>query len=286
MISRPARLEDWTLELVREIAASSIPENDWYDLKANLQGQAEHQRKVVAAFANTQGGFLVFGVTNDRLVVGLDNPELPRDFGNKLTHGLNPSVALRFGAPLPVTERLAVWVCEVPRSQRVPHGVLVNDHWIFPKRTEAGSNVSMSVEEIRGMFLDSGRRENELSWLLAEVGRIRDLGEHVNRQITSDTGSDLDLMLVRFDVSQLKALLVSVFGFIGKNVTLVQQLHDVIERCGKVDAVLAPMAAFAVLPKDRSYSQSRPNWRIVLGTNAPEIARSARQAAEFLKAML
>ena len=59
MIARPSRLEDWTLDIVREIAASGITENDWYDVKASLQGQADHQRKIVAAFANTQGGFLV-----------------------------------------------------------------------------------------------------------------------------------------------------------------------------------------------------------------------------------
>ena len=64
-----------------EIAASSVPENDWYDLKGNLQGQAEHQRKALAAFANTQGGFLIFGVTNDRQVLGAENRSCPETSG-------------------------------------------------------------------------------------------------------------------------------------------------------------------------------------------------------------
>jgi hypothetical protein len=54
MIAKPASLGGWTLSLVREIAASGIAENDWYDFKAGLQ-PAEHQRKIVAAFANTEG---------------------------------------------------------------------------------------------------------------------------------------------------------------------------------------------------------------------------------------
>lgn len=282
MIARPSRLEDWTIALVHEIAASGTSENDWYDLKADLQGKADHQRKVVAAFANTQGGFLVFGVTDDRRVVGLDSPELPRDFGNKLIHGLNPSVAFRFATPLPVAGGAAIWVCEVPRSQRGPHGVLMNDHWVFPRRTESGSNVSMNVEEVRGAFLDSGRRQNELAWLRAEVDRIRDLAERVNQQASVGAISDHDLVLTRFDVAQIRTLLVSVFGFIGKNPRLVEQLHAMIERCSKVDAALAPVAAFAALPKDRSYSGAGGGWRSLLLTNLPEIAITARLVIRLL----
>jgi len=72
----PYRHEDWTKDAIRRVADSRITENDAFDFKADLQ-PAEHQRKTVAAFANTRGGFLIFGVTNDRQIVGVANPGAP-----------------------------------------------------------------------------------------------------------------------------------------------------------------------------------------------------------------
>ena len=161
--------------------------------------------------------------------------------------------------------------------------MLINDHWVFPRRTESGSNVSMNVEEIRGKFLDAGRRQNELAWLRAEVERIRDIAERVNREASSGVMNDLDLMLTRFDVSQLKALLLSVFSFIGRNRPMVECLHSLIERCMKVDTVLAPMVAFTTLPRDRSYSRSRHDWRAIVVEDVPQIVITARLVLRFME---
>jgi hypothetical protein len=225
----------------------------------------------------------VFGVTNDRQVMGIDNPELPRDFGNKLTHGLNPSVPFRFSAPMTVSGAASIWVCEVPRSLRGPHAVLINDHWLFPRRTESGSNVSMNVEEIRASFLDSGRRLNELAWLRAEIDRIRDVAERVNRE--GKGASDLDLVLTKFDVSRIQPLLGTVFSLVNQNPALVKAIHALIERCERVDGVLAPMVAFAVLPRDRSFSGTRHDWRRFLLENVPQISIESRNVVGSLDAL-
>ena len=56
----PTDLSAWTIAKVQEVVASGTTENDLYDFKADLQ-HADGQRKVVAAFANTRGGYLIFG---------------------------------------------------------------------------------------------------------------------------------------------------------------------------------------------------------------------------------
>jgi hypothetical protein len=127
----PTSLGDWTLDAGRSVAASGITENDIFDLKADLQ-PAEHQRKIVAAFANTRGWYLVFGVDNNRQLVGVQNVELPRDFGSKLRAGIEPAVDFMVGKPMPVAVDRFVVVIEVPRSQRVPHAVLLNNSWSSP----------------------------------------------------------------------------------------------------------------------------------------------------------
>lgn len=244
MIARPTRLEDWTLVLVKEIAASGLSENDWYDLKGNLQGQAEHQRKIVAAFANTQGGFLIFGVTNDRQVVGLDNQELPRDFGNKLTHGLNPSAAYRFSAPLPVADGRSVWVCEVPRSHRGPHAVLMNDHWLFPRRTESGSNVTMNVEEIRAAFDESGRHRANLDLFRSELYRIRELAERQGE--ASGKGTD-QFIGVRYNTARIEGVLPLIFSVLVESSWLVRHLDSLRNAAQEADAWLSGVSPFVAL---------------------------------------
>jgi hypothetical protein len=253
MIAKPTSLAGWTLDLVREIAASGIPENDWYDFKADLQ-PADHQRKTVAAFANTQGGFLVFGVSNKREVVGLGNPELPGDFGIKLTKDLFPSPSFEFGVPMRLDGNLSVWVCHIPRSKRGPHAVLQNDSWVFPRRTESGSNVSMNVEEIRGAFLDSGRRASELSWLKAEVVRIQELAQ-IGMQSPVNVW-ELDMLLSRFNASQLSTMLVSVFPYLDNGTDLVVNIQDLVRRADIVDGILGPIAAFKMAPRYGSTSSS------------------------------
>ena len=52
----------------------------------------------------------------------------------------------------------------------------------------------------------------------------------------------------------LRDVLARVFADISCHEVLVSQLNQLIERCELSDAALAPMIAFEVLPKDRSYS--------------------------------
>jgi hypothetical protein len=185
----PTRLEHWTLEVIQALADSGVNENDVYDFKADLQ-PADHQRKSVAAFANTRGGFLIFGVTNDRELEGVANAELPRDFGTKLKTGLEPSVEFRFRAPLEVSPGKNVHVVEVPRSLRVPHAVSLNGTWTFLKRTAAGSNDSMTYEEIRLAFQDTETRRTKLALLSSELSHIAWVAERLLREIPENQSTD------------------------------------------------------------------------------------------------
>jgi len=140
----PETLQGWTLAKIQDIAAAGVIENDRFDLKADLQ-PAEHQRKTVAAFANSEGGFLVFGVTNDRRVEGVTNVELVRDFGSRIRDHLSPSVDFRSAHhPHTLSNARLVYVLRVPRSPRGPHAVYLNGAWTFLKRTAAGSNEPMT----------------------------------------------------------------------------------------------------------------------------------------------
>lgn len=280
MISKPNDLGGWNLNLVHEIAMSGLGENDWYDLKADLQS-ADHQRKAVAAFANTEGGFLVYGVTDSRDVAGVESQELPRDFGNKLIDGLSPSIGYQFGPPIPVRDGRFLWICHIPRSKRGPHGVLDKASWIFPKRTASGSNVTMTVEEIRLAFADAGRKRQDLLWLKAEVTRIFEVAEHLNVLAHAEV-PDIDVLLTRIDVAQLKTAIVPLFGEIGDNAQLVSSLHLIIEHGSRLDTAMAPLAAFALIPRDRSYSGTRTSPKSLITEIAPQVVMAAKRVLQML----
>jgi hypothetical protein len=283
MIARPASLAEWSLDIVREIAVSGIAENDWYDFKADLQ-PADHQRRIVAAFANTQGGFLVFGVNGNREVVGVNSPELPRDFGIKLTKDLFPSVGFEFAPPLVLDGGSSVWVCHVPRSKRGPHAVVQNESWVFTRRTESGSNVSMNVEEIRGAFLDSGRRASELAWLKAEVARIHDLAQ-MKMQSPGEAWT-LDMLLSPFAADQLRTLVVSVFSYLDNGTDLLKDIQELVRRAGIADAIVAPIVAHKLNVRDRSTSSTGRRAFDTVETELHQIAWCAQRILQVLAKVL
>src|SRR6266545_2953371 len=99
----PQRLEDWTLDKVRELLANKYMEQETCDYKERLPDRRDETgkkrlRKDCCAFANSSGGFLVFGVHDDTTLsvddrlVGFD-PHLvfPVHFGN-FPSECNPSV--------------------------------------------------------------------------------------------------------------------------------------------------------------------------------------------------
>jgi hypothetical protein len=67
-MSLPIQLSDWTLDLVRKVSDNSEP--GWFDFKAVLTASepkdrdkhAENIRKLSCAMANTDGGYIIFGV--------------------------------------------------------------------------------------------------------------------------------------------------------------------------------------------------------------------------------
>jgi hypothetical protein len=279
----PDTLNGWTLPKIEDIARAGVSENDVFDLKADLQSP-DHQRKTVAAFANSDGGFLVFGVTNDRRVVGVTNPELVRDFGGKLRDNLSPSVEFRFAEkPHTLPSGNLVYVAHVPKGTRAPHAVYINNAWGFFKRTAAGSNEPMTYEEIRAAFTDARRRLRELMWLQVDVERIRSLAENMH---PNAPGVDpLTRLATRFDLGQLKAIRLSLFDDIGRDPLLVSWLDRLETHCANVNEVLAPLAAFAVLPRDRSYSGGGVDGLGFATKEAERIAVAARSALTRLEAI-
>jgi len=263
----PDTLEGWTLSVIEGLLRQGVFESDRFDFKEQLPYSKDDAAKLrltktCAAFANSGGGFLVFGVKDDKglpaqqRIVGIEpGDDFPARFGN-FPAAAEPSVEWTFrNPPLQLQDGRLVHIVQVRASPRKPHGVFDQERWWFCKRTSKGTE-AMSFEEMRGLFVDASRRANEVNWLKAELERIRDLARTLNIESAEGRWS-LEMLLSRFDAGPLNPLLLSLFDLLNSEPTLVSELHGLIDCCRKVDAALTHEAAFAVKPRDRSYSGSR-----------------------------
>ena len=285
----PSTLNEWTLEKIREIADAGVIENDLFDLKADLQ-PADHQRKTVAAFANSAGGFLVFGVTNARLVEGVANVELARDFGNSLRDGIAPSVDFRFASSahaLP-SGRL-VYVVHVPRSTRGPHAVYVNNSWSFLKRTPSGSNDPMSYEEVRLAFQDTETRRTKLVLLSSELGHLRFLAQHLLNEVPENAPIDglvIDAAwATRYPTNVLDLLLGDAFSLVARTMDLWSALEALRAEVRHSNAMAEAYSHYDFVRSTKD-SQQRKKLYAMMRQRAGSIAMYSEKAKALVDATL
>lgn len=90
----PLKLENWTLATLEQLIDKGYFETDQFDLKETLQHPNDQKAKTrlsksCYAFSNSSGGFLIFGINDDKglskneRLIGLDPKiDFPEHFGN------------------------------------------------------------------------------------------------------------------------------------------------------------------------------------------------------------
>src|SRR5258708_563509 len=145
------------------------------------------RRRDVAAFANSSGGFVVFGVKDDKGLPAIDRivglpatQDFPEHFGN-FPSSCEPSVEWTFknNPPLALNPERVIHVVHIPASSRRPHGVFEDHRWSFCKRTNKGTE-AMSHGELRSTFATTREKSAKLQMLVSEIQHIRDRAWEVN----------------------------------------------------------------------------------------------------------
>jgi len=181
----PTSLDQWTQEVIIKLLTLGHYESEYFDFKETLphtkdDGAKQRLRLSCAAFANSSGGFLVFGVTNasadtveERLVGFPRSLDFPEHFGSHPA-ACEPAVLWTFkNPPIPLASGNVVHVVHIPRSWTAPHCLSVSGGAKrFPKRTHKG-NEEMSYEEIRLMFLQYYEKRLKLQLLRSELETIK-----------------------------------------------------------------------------------------------------------------
>lgn len=181
----PRTLAEWTIEAIEDVLRKGMFETEDFDFKEKLPPSSDEKGKLrlkcaCAAFANAGGGFLIFGVSNDRAqpiadrLVGISaSIDFPEQFGN-YPRLCTPSVDWSFkNPPVQVMSGNVIHVVQIPRSWKAPHAVGPSDSgWRFPKRTNKGDE-GMNMDEIRASFLGYYEKRLRLQLLQGELQGLR-----------------------------------------------------------------------------------------------------------------
>lgn len=232
----PIVLNDWTLEQVQLVTAQGVLESDRFDLKLELPNRKDSKskdrlKKTCAAFANGEGGFLVYGVSDDKTcspderIIGLP---ADRDFAEHF--GVFPSQCVPsvqwdyLRQAIVLKNGNLVHVVFIPKSWNAPHAIeLEAGKWIFPKRTNKG-NETMNMEEIKFMFLNYYEKRIRLQLLKSELEQFKFTAAGIAN--VDPSGSGAHYSLVTFDLAIVNSVLSETYNLLSLNAFLMSKLNQ------------------------------------------------------------
>jgi len=235
----PQVLSDWSIDVVIELLATGSFETELFDFKEMLPHSRDESaktrlRKTCCAFANSNGGFIVFGILDDKSktpterLKGLEpNLDFPEHFGN-YPRSCSPSVYWMFrNSPLPLANGKVLHVVHIPRSWKAPHAVGDPDGgWHFVKRTNKG-NEGMNIEEIRSGFLGYYEKRLKLQLLRSELATLKENAQAAC--ISDEDAIEQSYSLVTFDTHVIESVISDTYTIIANETELLRALSGIRE---------------------------------------------------------
>jgi len=155
-------LENITEKDLQELVKNNVLEKRTLEYKSALPGGSDGDHKEFLAdassFANTNGGDLIFGITEAdgslQSEIGIDIPNPDTEIArleNMMRDGINPRISTDFKV-LDLTSSKKALILRVKPSLEAPHRVTYRGHDKFYRRNSNGK-YAMDVAELRTAFL-------------------------------------------------------------------------------------------------------------------------------------
>lgn len=237
----PKVLAEWSVDAIMGLMAAGIHESEEFDFKKMLPHSKDEDAKArlraaCCAFANGAGGYLVFGVDDDRTMkpanrlTGLDAAiDFPERFGNfpKLC---SPSVHWTFqNPPISLASGSVIHIVHIPPSWKAPHGYGdAEQGWRFTKRTNKGTE-GMSMEEVRSTFLGFYDKRLRLQLLEAELAALQESAS--GAFVSKPEEIEISYSLVTFSTQTIESVVADTYALTagsGELLTALGQLRQAV----------------------------------------------------------
>lgn len=285
------KLDDWNEALILDFLSKGMFECDYFDFKETLPNSKDEAAKsrlvnACCSFANSGGGFLIFGVKDDRSLnatarlVGMDPKfDFPALFGTypqKCEPSINWTIR---NPPLQLKTGNVVNIIFIPKSPRGPHSVGKPEQGLkFLKRTNQGTDY-MSSGEIKNAYLGYYEKRLKVQLLFAELG---DIATDAQRMMLPDKQIATHYPFIEFNLSILETIYPEVFTLIYDNSDLVERLMRLRNLCKTANSCIAHFLRQAMLPRgDQSESIKMHNLQV--SSYCREIITDAGQAMKELQ---
>ena len=151
--------EKWTPAHIHFLMDGKPPESRFLDYKESLPSDEVELLKDVSAFANTQGGVIVYGIREDNTVPTeiaplsvIDEDKTLNQLSNWIRANLDPNLS-EFYFDLIEVKSGKVVVLRIPQSPNAPHMIAKGSAKFYSRG--AAENTAMDSFEIRSAFLAS-----------------------------------------------------------------------------------------------------------------------------------
>jgi len=249
----PALIEAWNIDAIKHLLVQGYYEAETFDFKEMLPNSKDEVGKLrllktCCAFANSSGGFLIFGVQDAKAgisiesrLVGFDpSYDFPEQFGS-YPQKCSPSISWDSkNPPIQLENGNVIHVIQIPRSWNAPHcfetqGKGCDKARCFPKRTNKGDE-DMSYEEIRMAYLQYYEKRLKLQLLRAELENIKD---HAEKELLIETwDAQRTYGMGEFGLTVIETVLADTYTILAGQKELLEAIKDIRNGCRKVNDLL------------------------------------------------
>jgi hypothetical protein len=291
----PRTVAEWSIEVIERLLTLGYRESESFDWNVALphskdDTSKEGVTKSCAAFANSAGGFLVFGVSDDASakprdrMVGIEaNAEFFEHFG-VYPQRCRPTVPWTpRNPPLRLAGDREIHIIHFAKSWNGPHcyegraGGLV-----FPKRTNKG-NENMSYDEVRGAFLGYYEKRLKLQLLRSELENIR---VALEAMVIRRDNFDSAYPLTTFDLAVIESVLSDTYTILTTDPVVLSQLTSIRRVCRLINNRLAMFfSSYAVLSGPERQQEIR-QLNEFIGPHIPGLDTAVTNAIQALDGII
>lgn len=286
----PTKLEHWTLDTIEQLVDKGYFETDQFDLKEMLPHPNDLKSKTrltksCCAFSNGRGGFLIFGIKDDKglnrneRIIGVDSSiDFPEQFGNYPRRASN-TIDWDFNNPgIKLSSGRIIHIVQIYPSRFGPQAMEIDENWVFYKRTNKG-NEPMSYHEIKNDFLNVYEKRLKLNLLETEILEIIEKSQGM---IIPEDKIASSHTLLSYDLNILSNVLLDTYTVLIEEPSLIPLLKKLKNECDIIETKTRMFLNGVNLPLSNKASVTKSHNQFI-HQRIPDVIDIAEQCLQSIK---